>query len=146
MYKLVRMLIVSLLLLCMATDLSAKSNDTNGGNYTTKDSEYYLTADQLLFIRPGLELEILDVIVPADLQLEVTFKLSDPAGLELDRDGITTPGPVSTSFILAYIPESEEAYVAYTTRVQTSPITGDSAIHASTDSYRNQFLKEPKFT
>jgi hypothetical protein len=52
----------------------------------------------------------------------------------LDRTGITTPGPVSTSFILAYIPAFEEAYIAYTTRVQTSPITGDSVEQASTDS------------
>ncbi len=52
----------------------------------------------------------------------------------MDRSGIFTPGPVSTSFVLSYIPAFEEAYVAYTTRVQTSPITGDSAEQASTDS------------
>ena len=55
------------------------------------------------------------------------------AGLPLDRNGVYTPGPVSTLFILSYIPAFEEAYVAYTTRVQTSPITGDSATQASTD-------------
>ncbi len=65
---------------------------------------------------------------------EVTFTLTDPAGLPLDRTGVFTPGPVSTSFVLSYIPAFEEAYVAYTTRVQTSPITGDSAVQASTDS------------
>ena len=76
----------------------------------------------------------MDVVIPADLQPEVTFRITDPAGLPLDREGIYTPGPVSTSFILSFIPAEEEAYVAYTTRVQTSPITGDSAVQASTDS------------
>jgi hypothetical protein len=102
--------------------------------YTSQDKEYYLTADEIFFIRPGLKLQILSVSIPSDLQPEVTFMLSDPGGLPLDRNGITTPGPVSTSFILAYIPQGEDAYVSYTTRVQTSPITNNSFEQASTDS------------
>jgi len=117
-----------------STNLLAKSGTTDIGGYTEKDKEYYLTEDQIAFIRPGLELEILEVTIPADLQPEVRFKLTDPAGLPLDREGITTPGPVSTSFILSYIPQGEEAYIAYTTRVQTSPITGDSAEQGTSDS------------
>jgi len=127
-------LLVSMACIFCASDLAAKSADADNAYYTTKDKEYYLTADQVLFIRPGLELEILETVIPDDRQLEVTFKLTDPAGLVLDRDGITTPGPVSTSFILAFIPAGEEAYLAYTSRIQTSPITGDSAEQASTDS------------
>ena len=127
-------LLVSMACLCCASNLAAKSADTDNGNYTTNDKEYYLTADEVLFIRPGLELEIIETIIPDDRQLEVTFRLTDPAGLALDRDGVSTPGPVSTSFILAYIPAGEEAYLAYTSRIQTSPITGDSAEQASTDS------------
>ena len=115
-------------------NLAAKSETADSGHYTTKDSEFYLTPEQLLFIRPGLVLEIVEVVIPPDRQTEVTFTLSDPAGLPLDRTGVYTPGPVSTSFVLSYIPEYEEAYVAYTTRVQTSPITGNSAEQASTDS------------
>ena len=122
------------LILGTSTNLLAKSDITDNGAYTEKDKEYYLTEQQIAFIRPGLELEIMDVVIPADLQPEVTFRISDPAGLPLDREGIYTPGPVSTSFILSFIPAGEEAYVAYTTRVQTSPITGDSAVQASTDS------------
>lgn len=122
------------LILGTSTNLFAKSDATDKGAYTEKDKEYYLTEDQIAFIRPGLELEILEVTIPDDMQLEVRFKLTDPAGLPLDRGGIYTPGPVSTSFILSYIPQGEEAYVAYTTRLQTSPITGDSAEQGSTDS------------
>lgn len=132
--KLIRPLLFGLLFLSFTTELVAKSDIVGDGNYTTKDSEFYLTPEQLLFIRPGLVLEIIEVVIPGDRQPEVTFTLSDPAGLPLDRTGVFTPGPVSTSFVLAYIPAFEEAYVAYTTRIQTSPLTNDSAEQAATDS------------
>lgn len=132
--KSVLSILSAMFLLCGTNHLAAKSETADNGYYTTKDKEFYLTAEQVNFVRPGLELEILEVIIPTDRQLEVKFRLTDPVGLALDRDGIITPGPVSTSFILSYIPAFEESYVAYTTRVQTSPITGDSATQASTDS------------
>jgi len=132
--KLIRPLLIGMLCLFGSTNLAAKSDVVDNGNYTSKDSEFYLTPEQLLFIRPGLVMTITDVVIPNDRKPEVSFTLADPAGLPLDRDGITTPGPVSTSFILSYIPAFDEAYVAYTTRVQTSPITGNSAEQASTDS------------
>jgi len=122
------------LLMCTSSVVSAKSGVPAEGGYTQADKEAYLTEAELSFIRPGLVLEILDVVIPSDLQTEVTFLITDPAGLPLDREGVFTPGPVSTSFILSYIPAGETAYVAYTTRPQTSPITGDTAIQASTDS------------
>jgi len=128
-----RPLIIGTLLLIGTTDLAAKSEPAGGGYYTTKDREFYLTPEEVLFIRPGLVMTITDVVIPSDRKPEVTFTLADPAGLPLDRDGIDTPGPVSTSFILAYIPAQEEAYVSYTTRVQTSP-NGESATQASSDS------------
>ena len=129
-----QLIIGLVLLMSSGSALLAKSSATEGNYYTARDKEYYLTADEIYFIRPGLKLEILEVKIPGDRKPEVTFKLSDPGGLALDRSGITTPGAVSTSFILAYIPEGEKAYVAYTTRVQTSPITNVAATQASTDS------------
>lgn len=131
--KFVQPILIGLIFLFGSANMAAKSEVSDGGYYTTKDSEFYLTPEQLLFIRPGLVLEIIDVVIPPDRQTEVTYTISDPAGLPLDRNGVYTPGPVSTSFILSFIPAYEEAYVAYTTRVQTSPITGDSAVQASTD-------------
>ena len=127
-------LIALALCLCAGSTALAKSDVAADYGFTAADNESYLTESELLFIRPGLELEILDVVIPADLQPEVTFKISDPAGLPLDREGVFTPGPVSTSFILSYIPAGETAYVAYTTRVQTSPTTGESAVQATSDS------------
>jgi len=132
--KLIKPLLVGFLCLLATANLAAKSDASKDGHYTTKDSEFYLSPEQLLFIRPGLVLNITKVVIPPDRQTEVTFTLTDPAGLPLDRTGAHTPGPVSTSFVLSFIPSYEESYVAYTTRVQTSPITGDSALQASTDS------------
>jgi hypothetical protein len=133
--KLILLLIAGLVLtMGSSTWVSAKSDGPAVGEYSAADNEFYLTESQIAFIRPGLELEILDTVIPSDLLTEVTFRLTDPAGLPLDRDGIFTPGPVSTSFILSFIPAGEDAYVAYTTRVQTSPITGDSATQATSDS------------
>ena len=132
--KVVWSLLISLACISAATTGIAKSDAVDGGMYTTKDKENYLTPEQMLFIRPGLEVIIMDVNIPADRQTEVTFKLTDPAGLPLDRSGVFTPGPVSTSFILAYIPEGAEAYMSYTKRIQTSPITNESAEQATSDS------------
>ena len=132
--KIIWSLLVSLVFLCSATNLAAKSDSIENGSYTTKDSEFYLTPEQILFIRPGLVMEITDVVIPADRQAEVTFTLEDPEGLPLDRNGVYTPGPVSTSFIIAYIGAGEEAYYSYTKRIQTSPITGDSAEQGTSDS------------
>lgn len=114
--------------------LAVAGEGGNAASYSAADKEFYLDETQVAFIRPGLELEILDVVIPSDLKPEVTFMATDPAGLPLDRSGIFTPGPVSTSFILSFIPEEGGGHLAYTKRVQTSPITGDSAEQASTDS------------
>jgi len=109
--KLIWSLLVSIAFLCSATNLAAKSEAADSGNYTTKDKEFYLTPEQLLFIRPGLVVEILEVVIPEDLQLEVTYTIEDPAGLPLDNTGVSTPGPVDMRFTLANIPMGEEQKV-----------------------------------
>jgi len=111
MFNLNRMLIASLVLLCTVSNLSAKSTTTDGGYYTSKDKEFYLTSDEIYFIRPGLDIEILDVVIPADMQLEVTYSIKDPGGLPLDHAGIYTPGAVDMRFTLANIPQYEEQKV-----------------------------------
>src|SRR5262249_23320658 len=44
-----------------------------------------------------------------------------------------TPGAISVSFVVAYIAQDKTQYTAYTTRSQTSPITGKTAIQAGAD-------------
>ena len=102
--------------------------------HSVLDKAFYLSAEDTVWIRPGLNLAIIDVKIPADRKPVVTFRITDGGGQALDRDGNLTPGRVSTSFILAYLPQNGSQYVDYSVRTQTSPITGVSATQAATDS------------
>lgn len=96
-------------------------------NYSRFDKRHYLSEKQMKFIRPGLNLEVIDLSV-VDRAISLTVRLTDDLGGPLDADGVVTPGPLSASMVLGYIPEGETQYVSLTTRIQTSPITGDSAV------------------
>ncbi|MDZ4801636.1 MAG: OmcA/MtrC family decaheme c-type cytochrome [Bryobacteraceae bacterium] len=85
------------------------------------------------FVRPGLVMKVTGATVAADGTVRVNFKLTDPRGLPLDREGIVTPGTVATSWIISTIPTGQTQYQAYTTRVQTSPRTGKVNTQASSD-------------
>jgi OmcA/MtrC family decaheme c-type cytochrome len=101
--------------------------------YTKNQAEYYLSEKQLQYIRPGIHVSVEDVSIPADRHPVVEISFTDDMGAPLDREGIETPGPISFSYILSWYDADRRDYVAYTTRAQTSPITGDTADQASTD-------------
>lgn len=101
--------------------------------YPADSSEFYMDAKTLEFIRPGLRVSIEKVTIPEDRRVEVELRFWDDRNQPLDRVGQTTPGSVSVSFILAVYDGNTRDYTAYTTRVQTSPITGDSAEQATSD-------------
>jgi OmcA/MtrC family decaheme c-type cytochrome len=98
------------------------------------DKEYYLDPMALQFFRPGLAINIVSAKIASDGTITVDYKLADPKGVPLDSAGIATPGPISVSFVAAYIPTGQEQYYSYTTRVQTSSITHVSAVQAAADS------------
>ena len=102
--------------------------------FTVHDKEYYAAPNILEFIRPGLNIQIVSAKIAQDGTISVDYKLTDPKGLALDQAGVVTPGPISVSFLAAYIPKGQTQFYAYTTRVQTSPITKVSATQAGTDS------------
>jgi OmcA/MtrC family decaheme c-type cytochrome len=116
--------------LTAASQPSAKP-ESNG--YTKHQLGYYLDPNQVSFVRPGLKFTIQNVIIGSDNKIRVTYLITDNNGLPLDRLGVVTPGAVSTSFVAAYIPKGQSQYLAYTTRTQTSPITGVSAVQAAAD-------------
>ncbi len=102
--------------------------------YTKSQVEYYLTDDEKSYARPGLTVEIVAVEIPADRRPVVEVTFVDDMGLPLDRAGRLTPGAISMSFVMAWYDGELTQYTAYTTRAQTSPITGETAIQASADS------------
>jgi OmcA/MtrC family decaheme c-type cytochrome len=101
--------------------------------FTPRDKAYYKDAAIVNFVRPGLVVKITSASIAQDGTISTRFTVQDPQGLPLDRAGITTPGAVALSFIAATIPSGQTQYLAYTTRVQTSPITKVSATQAGTD-------------
>ncbi|MBI4445274.1 MAG: OmcA/MtrC family decaheme c-type cytochrome [Acidobacteria bacterium] len=102
--------------------------------YGPLDKEFYLSDTQVQFIRPGLEFQILEVTIGADRKPVVKISLKDPKGLPLDRDGIFTPGPISTTFVIGYIPANATQYTNYNIRNVASTITGKTATQATSDS------------
>ncbi len=108
-----------------------------GPQFTENDKAYYADQAQVNFVRPGLKIQILSAQIANDGTITARVKFTDPAGLPLDKDGITTPGKISNGspgLIAAYIPKGQTQYTAYTTRTQTSPITKVTAIQAGADS------------
>ncbi|MBI1896406.1 MAG: OmcA/MtrC family decaheme c-type cytochrome, partial [Acidobacteria bacterium] len=94
--------------------------------FTEHDKAYYADAKLADFVRPGLVLKIRSAEIDTAGIIRARLKLTDPAGLPLDREGVTTPGPISISLIAAHIPKGQTQYVNYATRPVTSPITGQS--------------------
>lgn len=101
--------------------------------FTVQDKAYYADANMVSFVRPGLVLKITSAEIVEGGLTRVRFRLADPKGLPLDREGVTTPGAVGVSFVLATIPKGQTQYTSYTTRSVQSPITGVSAVQAGTD-------------
>lgn len=104
------------------------------GNFTPKEKAYYADSNTLNFVRPGLVLKVTKASIASNGTITATILATDKQGLALDRLGIQTPGAISISCVAAYIPAGQKQYVAYTTRVQASPITNKSATQAGTDS------------
>lgn len=109
-------------------------SSTDKPPFTAADKAFYADPNLVNFVRPGLVVKVLGGSIAADGTMKVGFKLTDPRGLPLDREGITTPGAISVRVTAAYIPKGQSQYVAYTVRPQTSPITGKTEVQASYDS------------
>ncbi len=121
----IRILIFTIAVLTAAALISAP-----GPAFTPNQKAFYMPEAQASFVRPGLVFTIKSASIAADGTITTGFTITDPKGAPLDRLGIVTPGTVSVSFICAYIPKGQTQYVAYTTRVQTSPITNVAAVQA----------------
>jgi OmcA/MtrC family decaheme c-type cytochrome len=71
---------------------------------------------------PGVLLRIVSADVDADGTASATFRITDGRGVPLDREGLATVGAVDVRFVLAALDGGGSGqYVAYTTRLRTSP-------------------------
>ena len=100
--------------------------------YGPHDKAAYTSPAIIDFLRPGLVITINSATMASDGTITAVFTLADPAGLTLDNNGVYTPGPISLSYISAYIPNTATQYVTYNTRSSTGAAgtfnlpTGDS--------------------
>ncbi|MCB9386088.1 MAG: OmcA/MtrC family decaheme c-type cytochrome [Bryobacterales bacterium] len=101
---------------------------------TPKDKAFYLSEKEQSFIRPGLDFQITSAEAATDGTVTYVFTVKDPKGAPLDLDGVTTPGAISVSTVLARIPAGSRTYEAYTARSVSSSISGMTATQATTDS------------
>ncbi len=107
------------------------TNGTNGdgGASGSNGQSPWLTS-------PGLTLSITGLVF-AGGTATVSFTLTDPKGVGLDRAGLFTDGTISASFVLAQLAQNADGspaqYTAYTTRVQTTPDGAHSATQGAAE-------------
>jgi OmcA/MtrC family decaheme c-type cytochrome len=122
------------LVLALITGGAVLFSQTKKTAFTTRDKAFYASANTVNFVRPGLNITIVSAKIAPDGTASVDFRLSDPKGLGLDRLGITTPGAVTTSFLIGYIPKGQAQFVSYATRTRTSTDGKNSVVQATSDS------------
>ena len=76
--------------------------------------------------KTGIVVKIQSAAIAKDGTITVRATLVDADGLPLDRLGVASKGPVSMSFIAAYIPAGQSQYVSYTTTVNKPTIPGNT--------------------
>jgi OmcA/MtrC family decaheme c-type cytochrome len=86
--------------------------------------------------QPGVDL-VITALTFDGAAASVDFTLSDGHGVAVDPSGRLTTGAVELGFVLAQLATDGDGapaqYTAYTTLVQTSPITGAAATQATTE-------------
>jgi OmcA/MtrC family decaheme c-type cytochrome len=125
---------VGLVVLLLTAAVGLTAAVVKDGIFTPFDKEFYLTDEQVAFIRPGFDVEIVDHAIADDGTVSVVYTIKDSGGLPLDLSGVYTPGSINISFLIASIPADKDHYVAYSTRSVTSSITGVTAIQPTSDS------------
>jgi len=85
--------------------------------------------------KTGVVVKIQSAAIAKDGTITARATIVDSNGIPLDKLGVATAGPVSMSFICAYIPAGQSQYVAYTTSVSAATITNNpSQTQAANDS------------
>ncbi len=99
--------------------------------FTEHDKAFYASPNLVNFVRPGLSGKIVEANIAADGTITARIKLTDPKNQPLDREGNTTPGPITTGFIAAFIAKGDAQYTAYTMSNRTLKAADGSSVNAS---------------
>src|SRR5215813_2965646 len=75
--------------------------------------------------KTGVVVKIQSASIAKDGTIQVRATIKDANGNPLDRLGVATPGPVSMSFICAFIPNGQTQYVSYTTTVLNATLNSN---------------------
>src|SRR5271157_5771498 len=85
--------------------------------------------------KTGVVVKIQSAAIAKDGTITARATIVDSDGFPLDRLGVATKGPVSMSFIAAYIPAGQTQYVSYTTSVAAATLNKNpSQTQAANDS------------
>jgi hypothetical protein len=107
-------------------------------SYSKSSKEFYMTSDEIGYIRPGFQITVNSITIPEDRRPVVDYSFTDDLNQPLDRKGEVTPGSLSINQVLAWWDAGTRHYTAYTTRQQTSaptaPHPGVTATQAAADS------------
>jgi OmcA/MtrC family decaheme c-type cytochrome len=83
--------------------------------------------------KTGVVVKIQSAAIAKDGTITVRATIVDADGIPLDRLGVATKGPVSMSFIAAYIPAGQTQYFSYTTAVsKPSILPADAGLPSQT--------------
>lgn len=124
----------ALILAILAASIVLLNGDVNKNVFGVHDLAHYAAPNVIQYIQPGLTFTIVSAKIASDGTISVDYKISDPTGAALDKSGVVTPGPVSASFLAAYIPAGQAQFASYITRTATAVTGGATATQASGDS------------
>ena len=101
---------------------------------TPHDKAYYADPALIEYVQPGLNISVVSAKITSAGVISVDYKLSDPNGAPLDSTGVLTPGTISVSFLVAYIPAGQAQFASYITRTVTAVTGGATGTQAAGDS------------
>ena len=109
--------------------------------YTPQQKEFWLSADEFGYIRPGLNITVNSIVIDANLHPVVDITYTDDLGQPLDRKGQITAGPLSINMILAWWDSGVRQYTSYTTRQRVgadgTPFAGVAVTQAAADAQKS---------
>jgi OmcA/MtrC family decaheme c-type cytochrome len=102
--------------------------------YMPNEKAYYADPSVVEYVQPGFTITVVSAKIASDGTISVDYKLTDPNGASLDKAGVVTPGPISLSFLAAYIPGGQSQYTSYIVRTAKAVSGTATATQATTDS------------